>query len=279
MRKKSDVFSLKTANLHRPVGRRILGLILLGAVLVGVQQAGWLRPLKVVSDYTVAPVGSWFAGLGRSSGNFLGTIGRLGDLAADNSRLESEVLDLRRKLSEDAELKVENAALRRQLDFNESSPFKLVTARVVAYQPDNFRQFLTINRGSNEGIKTGMAVTSEGSLVGKISEVSRSSAKVFLLSDPDFRVAALAQESRASGIVRGLIGGSLFMDKVAQSEALQLGDTLVTSGLGGEYPKGLIIGKIETISNPKGAVFQSARITPSLRLTKLEFVAVVTRSQ
>lgn len=267
--------SLKSVNLHKPAGRKILGLVLLGAVLVGAQQAGYLKPLGVVADYTIAPIGSFFSGLGRGSGGFFGTLGQVSGLAAKNAKLEAEVTDLRRKLSQDAELKVENSALRRALQFQESSSFNLVTARVITYQPDNFRQFLTINRGSADGLKVGMPVASEGSLVGKISEVSRSSAKVFLLSDPDFRVAGVAQESRASGIVRGVIGGSLLIDKVAQSEVLTPGDTVITSGLGAEFPRGLIIGRIESVSGSEGEVFQAAKVAPSLRFTKLDFVSVI----
>lgn len=274
-RRNQNNLSLKAVNLHRPAGRRILGLVLLGAVLVGAQQTGLLKPLNVVADYTIVPVGSFFSGLGRGSGGFFGTLGKVGGLASQNTKLEQEVADLRRKLSEDAELKVENSALRKQLDFKESSPYQLVTARVVGYQPDSFRQFLTINRGSADGIKVGMPVASEGSLVGKISEVSRSSSKVFLVSDPDFRVAAIAQESRAAGVVRGQIGGSLLLDKVAQSEALTPGDTAITSGLGEEFPRGLIIGRIESVSGSEGAVFQSAKIAPSLRFTKLNFISVM----
>ncbi len=266
---------LKHSNFNRPAGRRILGLVLAGALLVGAQREGWLGPLHVVTDYTVAPIGSWFAGLGRGTGGFLSTAGDLSHLASDNSRLEAEVADLRTQLSQDAELKVENANLRRQLNFNENSSLKLVLARVVAYQPDNFRQFLTINRGTGDGLKVGMAVISEGVLVGKISEVSRSGAKVFLVSDPDFRVAGLCQETRATGIISGQIGGGLLMDKIAQSDTIQPGNTVITSGLGGEFPRGLIIGRVDSVSSSKGAVFQSARLSSGLSLPKLELVSVV----
>lgn len=265
---------LRRVNLHRPAGRRIVGLILLAAVLVGAQKQGWLSPLRVVSDYTIAPIGSWFAGLGRGTGGFFGTLGTASRLAEENARLRSENSDLKTRISQDAELKVENAELRRQLNFNENSPFELVEARVIAYQPDNFRQFLTVNRGSRDGLKEGQAVVSQGTLVGKISEVSLSSAKVFLVSDPDFKVAAISQESRASGIVSGQLGGGLLMDKIPQSDTISPGDSAITSGLGGEFPKGLIIGRIESVSSAKGDVFQSARISNGLQLARLDLVAV-----
>ncbi len=261
---------------NRPVGRRILGLILLGALLVGLGRFGWTKPLNVVADYTVNPIGSWFAGLGRGSNGFFGTIGKASRLAANNAELTGDNADLRQRVSQDAELKVENAELRRVLNFSESHDFNLVVARVVAYQPDNFRQFLTINRGSRDGIKVGQAVVGEGILVGNISEVAPTSAKVFLVSDPDFRVAGLSQESRATGIVSGQLGGGLLMDQIAQSDTITPGDTIITSGLGGEFPQGLIIGKVDSISTAKGAVFQSAKLSNGLVMSKLDLVSVIT---
>jgi len=261
---------------NRPVGRRILGLIALGALLVGLQRIGWTKPLNVIADYTITPVNSWFAGLGRGGNGFFGTVTKIGQLASQNAGLTAANADLRQRVSQDAELKVENAELRRVLNFSESHNFNLVVARVVAYQPDNFRQFLTINRGSRDGVKVGQAVVGEGILVGNISNVTPTSAEVFLVSDPDFRVAALSQESRATGIVSGQLGGGLLLDQVAQSDTISPGDTVITSGLGGEFPPGLIIGTIDSISTAKGAVFQSAKLSNGLTLSRLDLVSVIT---
>jgi rod shape-determining protein MreC len=256
--------------------RRVIALVVAGSALAAAGWLGWLSPLRSVADYTIFPIAAGFARAGAGAGRFLALVGGVRDLAATNNRLEAEVAALRTRLSQDAELRLENETLRRQLNFNQAGSGQLVAARVVSYQPDNLRQYLTINRGTRDGLKAGQAVVAEGSLVGKISEVSLASAKVFLITDPEFKVGGLDQETRATGTVKGQIGSGVVMDKIAQSDQVKPGDTIITSGLGGEFPKGIIIGRVESVNTQGNAVFQSAQIASGLRLPKLEVVFVET---
>lgn len=249
--------------------------VILGVGLVAAASQGWLAPLDGVLDHTVVPVGRWFARAGTGAGGFVRTFGSARDLADENGRLKHQVAELREHLAGDAELKVQNESLRRQLSFGEAVGQKLIPAEVTAYQPDNFRSYLTIGRGSREGIKAGQAVISEGALVGRVVEVGPGSAKVFVMNDPEFRVGGLDQQTRASGTVKGQLGGGLVMEKIAQSDSLKPGDTIVTSGLGGDLPKGIIIGLIDSVDQKDNQVFQTARINSSLKFAKLELVFVV----
>ncbi|HSX48260.1 MAG TPA: rod shape-determining protein MreC [Candidatus Nanoarchaeia archaeon] len=262
--------------MRRKPGNRILVLVAIGLVLVVMNTRGWLSPVKRLVSAVFRPAASLFGGAGSSTGNFFSLVGDVRNLSAENRRLASENADLRQKLAEDAELRQQNDALRRQLSFGEAESKQLLPAEVVSYQPDDFRQFLTVNRGSRDGIKEGMAVTAEGrQLVGKVSEVSDHEAKIFLLTDPTFRVGALDQESRATGTIRGQIGSGLTMEKIAQTDVIKPGDTVITSGLGGELPKGLVIGRVESVDQKDNAVFQSAQIVSELKISKLELVFVV----
>lgn len=256
-------------------GSRLLALMAAGALLVWFNSRGWTRPLKVLADYTVFPIGRGFVAVGSGVGNFFHTASDIHNLTSQNAKLEHEVATLRQKLSEDAELRVQNDTLRRQLGFNQSIAGRLIPAAVVAYQPDNFRQYLTLGRGSNAGIKEGMAVVTEGALVGRVSEVSAATSKVALVSDPNFRINGLDQETRASGTVHGQIGAGLVMDKIAQSDIVKTGDTVITSGLGGELPKGIIIGQVQAINVNNNDVFQTALVAPAAKLAHLELVFVV----
>lgn len=96
-----------------------------------------------------------------------------------------------------------------------------------------------------------------------------------MLTDPTFRVNGLDQETRASGTVHGQIGTGLVMDKIAQSDSVKPGDTIITSGLGGDLPRGLILGQVESVQTSDNAVFQSAQLTSDLKFNKLELVFVV----
>lgn len=256
-------------------GQRIIVIIAAGLVLVLANARGWLSPLHRLAAATISPISGVFNHSGSSVGSFFGLVGSIKDLGAENRQLAAENADLRQKLAEDAELRQQNDALRKQLSFGETAARKLIPAEVVSYQPDNFRQFITISRGKADGISVGMAVIAEGSLVGKVNEVSDHEAKVFMVTDPNFKVGGLDQDSRATGTVSGQLGTGLVMDKIAQNDSVKPGDTIITSGLGGELPKGIIIGRIESVDQKDNAVFQTAQIVSSLKFTRLELVFVM----
>jgi len=164
--------------------------------------------------------------------------------------------------------------LRRQLNFENSQSIKSIPARVISYEPDNLRKFLTIDKGSRQGLQKGMAVLSSGVLVGTLDQVDSFSAKVFLASDPEFRIRAISQDGRATGIVRGQLGDSLIMEKIAPSESINLGEMILTSG-SEQVPKGLLIGEVEGIEKSDNAIFQQAQLKKLINPQKLELVFVV----
>jgi rod shape-determining protein MreC len=214
---------------------------------------------------------------GNAVAEWFSVIGDAGQLGAQNQQLRDQVAALQQQLSQDTEIQAQNSLLRQQLGVGQVQPDRLVAAEVIAYQPDNFRQFITIARGSRDGVQDGMAVVEQGDLVGTVQSVSATTAKVFLVIDPNFSVAALDQNQpdRPSGIVHGQIGNGLEMDDIAQNETISPGDTIVTSGLGSDVEAGLIIGQVQATSKQDNGVFQSAQVTSNVQFNKLEIVYVV----
>ncbi|TAK88825.1 rod shape-determining protein MreC [Patescibacteria group bacterium] len=263
----------------RSVQRKILGLMAIGLLLVALGSAGLLRPVQS----GVATIGAPFAGIlskmSASTSGWLTAATSIGGLAKENQQLRSEVADLKQRLSQEVEVAAQNDELRKQLNLGGVRPDKLIGAEVIGYQPDNFRQFITIGRGSTDGVRSGMAVISQGALVGTVQEVTPTTAKVFLVIDPTFRVTALDQDApnRPTGTIYGQIGGGLVMDKIAQTETVSPGDTVVTAGTGSEIPKGLIIGKVQTVERRDNGVFQVAQVTSGVAFNRLEVVYVVSQ--
>lgn len=261
--------------MRRGHTRTIAITVAVACIVVIIGRLGLLKPVTTVIDYTTTPIRSLIRGIGGSvSGNF-GSISGISSLQAENERLTKQVAQLKERLAEDAELRQQNDILRRQLAVGAAKDNRLVAADVIGYQPDNFRQFLTIAKGSNDGLKVGQAVVADGVLVGTISELSPTTAKVFLVTDPNFKVSGIDQVSRANGTVHGQLGSGLVMDKIAQGETVKPGDTVVTSGLGGDIPKGIIIGEIESVDQRDNQVFQTAQLSSPIRVNKLELVFVV----
>jgi rod shape-determining protein MreC len=259
----------------RKVNRRIVVAVAGGALLVLLGVMGWLGPLRVVYDATLAPVGTALSGLGSTAAEAMGNLGRVKDLAQNNVRLERENASLRQRLAADAETRRDNELLRKQLGLEVAGAPQQVAAEVVSFQPDSYRQFVTINRGAQDGIKPGMAVQSEGVLIGTIADAQSRSARIMLVTDPEFKLAAKDQDSDASGIIQGQLGSGLQLSKIGQTDSVKPGDTVTTSGLGGQVPAGLYIGQIESVDNRTNAVFQSAQVATTMKVSRLRFAYVV----
>jgi rod shape-determining protein MreC len=255
--------------------RRIFIAVIAGAVLVSAGVLGRLGPVRWLYDHTLAPAGTGLTTLGSSTSEALGNLGSVRNLARDNVRLERENADLRQKLAADAETRRDNELLRKQLGLDVAGGPRQVATEVVSFQPDSYRQFVTINKGTNAGIKAGMAVLSEGVLVGTIADVQPTTARIMLVTDPEFKLTAKDQDTGAVGIVRGQLGSGLVMDKIGQTDTVKPGDTVTTSGLGGLVPAGLLIGQVESVNTRANVVFQVAQVDTELKVSRLRFAYVV----
>ena len=251
----------------------IAAAVALIIIVINAAGIGW--PFRLVHDQVFNPIGSRLISVRNAitdEFSFLGSISHLGE---DNKNLQGEVLDLRNQLSALKEVGHENELLRAQLNFNSRLNLQLLPARVVSTEPDDSRRFITIDRGSSSGVQVGQAVISSGVLVGTIYQVNDYSSKVFLVSNPEFRIRAIGQDGRAQGIVRGQIGQGYSIEDVAQGEVITQGEQIVSAG-SGLVPQGILIGQVEAVTKADNAVFQSANLKPLVNLNTLELVFVVT---
>jgi rod shape-determining protein MreC len=205
----------------------------------------------------------------------------LRDLRARNQQLESLVDQLMIENVRLKEVEAQNEDLRKKLNFAETHPqYKLraaeVKGRVIGYEPNNFMSILIIDVGKRHGISEGMPVVTERGLVGYIHDVGTNWAKVLLIIDPSNSVAALTQSSRATGVISGRLGQDLIMDYIPQEEQIAVGDVVLTSGMVGRYPKGLVIGQVTEVVQRDIDTFQHAVVHPSVNFAKLETVLVIT---
>jgi rod shape-determining protein MreC len=148
---------------------------------------------------------------------------------------------------------------------------------VVGVEPNPYLRYVTINVGTLQGVGIGMPVVSGGAgLIGRVAQVGPRTAEVQLLTDTDSAVAALLQTSRVTGLVVGQPDGTLRMEYIPQEENIDVGDIVLTSGLGGFMPKGLVIGQVTEVLQMDYALFQSAVVRPAIDLSRLELVLVIT---
>ena len=193
----------------------------------------------------------------------------------ENYRLRDEVVRLKEADTRVIELNMENARLRQLLGFKAKTPLKTLPAQVVSRDPTNWFKTVLINKGKDNGINNKAAVVTHAGLVGHIIERSDSAAKVLLISDHASRVAVLIQRTRVEGILAGEGKATLHIEYLSRLANVQVGDIVISSGLGGVFPKGLKLGEVIAVEKQDHGLFQSVEIAPSADLSRLEEVLVL----
>ena len=206
----------------------------------------------------------------------------LGGLVEENQRLSREVVRLLAQQRENKVLQRENEELRRQLGFSARAAEDLVAGEVIARSRDGWWSTLRINKGAADGLKADQAVISMDGLVGKTVSVSDRTADILLLSDPTCRVSAQILRTGSFGLVAGR-GPSWEGQVVCRMEFINKnvpivpGDEVITSGLGGVFPKGLLIGYVDRVYTDRTGLYQYADIISQADLGLLHYVFAVTR--
>ncbi len=174
-------------------------------------------------------------------------------------------------------LEQENVELRKQLNFFHRRNFTHVTANVVGRNTDNIEKMIMINAGAADGINLDQAViVGDGILVGTIAKVNKNTAMVRLINDSQSKIAAtLINKDGSLGVVEGGYGLSIKMDFIPRNEVVLVGDSVITSGLEENIPRGLLIGEVAVAENEAYQPFQQAVLTPSVDLSKIFIVSVL----
>ncbi len=256
-------------------------LILLGLVGIVLDRNEDLQPIEDLALRLVIPIQGKLTSLGNDISDLTQTTRDLRELRRRNEELQGLADSLMIENVRLKEVESENETLRRLLGFIQANPthsYKAaeVQGRVIGRDPSNFLSYLIIDSGSQQGIEKGMPVVTERGLVGRITEAGSNWAKVMLIIDPSSSVNALIQTSRATGVVEGQVGGSLVMKYIPQGDTVNVNDIVLTSGLGGNFPKMLIIGQVTAVHQRDIEMFQQAHIQPTVDFNNLEIVLVIT---
>ncbi|HEX9899949.1 MAG TPA: rod shape-determining protein MreC [Candidatus Methylomirabilis sp.] len=197
-------------------------------------------------------------------------------LREENKHLQGEVAVLQRRIDQLEEQSLETQRLQRLLAMRESPQAGFLTARVVGKDATNWFKTILLDRGSQEGVRRNQPVLAPDGLVGRVVEVTPMSAKVQLLTDPVSAVGGLVQRTRVTGIVSGNLGAGARVRYLPLLADVVVGDEVVTSGMGGVFPKGIPVGRITAVERRSGALFQEASLQPLADLGRLEEVMILT---
>ncbi len=263
----------------------LIALVLIGIVL------RFTGNLGLVQDATfgvLAPVETLLLDTTNGIVNLFGGFQEVNELRARVKQLEERLNAATIDTVRIQELEAENAELRAQLEYKQANPDYLLSgatvleenanrARVLAQDPSTLVNFIIIDQGREEQVAVGMPVITPAGLVGRVSEVGAHWARVRLLSDAASSVNAVVQSTRATGIVQGQGQGNdlLVIRYLPLGESVKVNDIILTSGIGGAFPKRLVIGQVIQVNQRDTDLFTEALIRPSVDLTRLEYVLVM----
>ena len=203
----------------------------------------------------------------------------LRNLREESLRLTREAAVLQRRISYLAEQALETQRLQGLLAMKEISRAEFLAARVVGKDATNWFKTVLIDRGSLAGIRRNMPVVAPDGLVGRVVEVTPTAAKVQLITDPVSAAGGLIQRTRVIGIVSGSLGAGLKVRYLPLMADIVIGDEVVTSGMGGVFPKGIPLGRVIAAERRSGALFQEATLAPKVDLSRLEEVLILMRTE
>ncbi|MFC2670629.1 rod shape-determining protein MreC [Lancefieldella parvula] len=261
-------------------GRSFIILSLLSIVLLTVSaRMGTAGPLEIVrggfSTITMpfrmagSAIAMPFQGIGNIFSNLTADQQTLSDLKAENEQLRSR----------NAELEETNQSTQRLqglLDLKNNYNLQSTGARVISGSTDSFNNTIVIDKGTSSGLAVGMPVVDSGGVIGQIIECGPTTSTVRLITDEKSGVAAMVQSSRAQGMLMGSASRQITLNLINTNQKVAVGDTVVTSGLGGVFPKGLPLGKVTSVEAAPGSLYYTIVIEPYGNISSNEEVMVIT---
>ena len=202
-------------------------------------------------------------------------------LARQNEELRRQNEVLQRQAQALGEIGRENLRLHQLLNLKEHPGLRTLAARVIGRDASNWWKSIQLDRGSNDGVRESMAVLDADGLVGKTIQVSHGESRVLLLTDPNCKVSAFLQDTREPGVASGVDNAFTFsprcvMTYVNRDAKVKPGETVITSGLGGVFPKGIPVGTTQRAQlNKQTGMYQDVEIKPAVDFRRLEEVVVV----
>jgi rod shape-determining protein MreC len=200
--------------------------------------------------------------------------GSLRSVERENAELKQQLESVQVELQEQRALADRARGLQQLLDLRDRSKLKTMAAEVIASSASPDFQTLTLDKGTNYGLRTDMAVIANDGVVGRIVVPSARAAKVQLLIDRNAAAGALVERSRAQGVAKGTGDGRLQLEFVSETADVAVGDLVVTSGIEGIFPKGFTIGRVDVVEKT-GPAYKRITVKPAVDFSRLEEVLVV----
>lgn len=275
-----NIVNKEDKNKNKKIIAIIVGIVVVLLIMIRLTSSVGAGPLEGAVKTVTKPAQSITYSGGSSFLNFFKGLGDYKNVKEENEKLKAQIALMESENEKLQKYRVENEDLKKALELKESNlELKQVSATVIGRSIKDWYKSVTINKGTKDGVRINMPVVTYRGLVGRVTSVTKSTAEVTLITDPEYgAIASITKESRYPGIVIGSgdgLGG-LEMIQIPADGLIQEGYEVVTSGLGDMTFKDLKIGKIKYIENATDGLMKKAYIEPYENLNQLDYLMVIT---
>ena len=225
----------------------------------------------------ISPVTGAFTHLSDGASSIVSDYMDLVHVREENAHLRNELARVKSDQARLAELEAENQHLGELLELKDALGTNAVAANVIGSDATGLSRTLVLGSGTSDGLRPGMAVLANQGVVGKIIAVSPHASRVLMIDDHNSALDGFDQRSRARGIVAGLVDDGVILKYADRSQDIRAGDTIVTSGLDGIFPRGLLVGTVLSVHREGPGLFLGVRIAPAVDFRELEQVLILTQ--
>jgi rod shape-determining protein MreC len=268
-------FKLPPALVDR-LGVAIIVLILSGGVIF-LGQRGLFSPIGGALLAPFVPVQQFIIQIYNNVTNTIFAPSDLQQLRDRNAELERQLTQLTNENTRLKEVEAQYNVVSALLDSARSNPEQsYLAADVVGRDESLFLRYVLLNKGASDGVTRLMPVVTDQGLVGLVTEATPNASKVLLITDASSAVNVRLQESRAEGVLIGQQSGELRLLYITQDVEMKSGDRIITSGLGGQFPPGIVVGTVASVRRRINDVAQEADVRSAIDFNRLETVLIIT---
>jgi rod shape-determining protein MreC len=275
-----------TRNLNPDFGRTVKSSIIYILVIISISlltiPASITNNIKVTVASPLAPVQKIISQTSDFVKNRFKKLASIASNAEKNEELEKEVFLLKNKIvKQQNDINVYKQKLEVVSEFknNNDSDEKPIIADIIGYDVSSFRKSIIIDVGTKQGASVGDIVVFGNALMGRISAIGRSSGRVILITDPASNVPSRLLKSRTQGIVQGTADGTCIMKYVPRQTEIHESEQVISSGIGGAFPKSLYIGDVIEVKQKNAKLFKDIKIKPRVTISKIEHVLVIKKQR
>ena len=197
----------------------------------------------------------------------------------ENKKLKKEIEELKAVLISYQESYQEAQRLRKLLSLSDDYKYQFISARVIGREQAALSRVILINKGSSDGLKTGMPVVAPPGLIGRLIDVSWHVSRVLLFIDENSNIDAIVQRNRTQGIISGAGSRGLIFKYISKTQDVKEGDVIVSAGMGGVFPKGMLIGQVIHVDKQDASLFLKINVAPFADFSKLEEILILSSDE